>query len=408
MAQFHEDPALLTKEKLRSELLANSVPLPSADCKKDVYVQLYLKNLTALNKKSISAPAPDTFSSDEEAMTAPPVTSSSRSGKKATRKTDRVRAEENDISGLTDEELKLQLLKYGVHSGPIVASTRKLYEKKLQQLLEQPPVETSLPEPETTIPEAVTIKADGNQNGNTHSAEEDQYSDKEEVDPVPEPVPVVTKLIRSRGKTPVTTRTSSRQRPKVKTAQAQKKNTVSITIESHQALIYGAQSHLLCSVIAEFSSFQQQVEETATVHEDSSVDGGDILKEIFPNEPATPTGITATCRRPIHGAAGRPVKPLNLWSKEPLLLQNTYTVTKSSVTDVRSRASATRPKPRRWFAFWLKLLVFITLAASLYYAFQSVTTDQINACQLYVQDNVITPIVNYISSESPAEGDDGK
>ncbi|XP_016110911.1 lamina-associated polypeptide 2, isoforms beta/delta/epsilon/gamma-like isoform X1 [Sinocyclocheilus grahami] len=366
MAQFHEDPALLTKEKLRSELLANSVPLPSADCKKDVYVQLYLKNLTALNKKSISAPAPDTFSSDEEAMTAPPVTSSSRSGKKATRKTDRVRAEENDISGLTDEELKLQLLKYGVHSGPIVASTRKLYEKKLQQLLEQPPVETSLPEPETTIPEAVTIKADGNQNGNTHSAEEDQYSDKEEVDPVPEPVPVVTKLIRSRGKTPVTTRTSSRQRPK------------------------------------------QQVEETATVHEDSSVDGGDILKEIFPNEPATPTGITATCRRPIHGAAGRPVKPLNLWSKEPLLLQNTYTVTKSSVTDVRSRASATRPKPRRWFAFWLKLLVFITLAASLYYAFQSVTTDQINACQLYVQDNVITPIVNYISSESPAEGDDGK
>lgn len=39
---------------------------------------------------------------------------------KATRKTDRVRAEENDISGLTDEELKVQLQKYGVHTGPIV------------------------------------------------------------------------------------------------------------------------------------------------------------------------------------------------------------------------------------------------------------------------------------------------
>lgn len=123
---------------------------------------------------------------------------------KATRKTDRVRAEENDISGLTDEELKVQLQKYGVHTGPIVgqyysfsqcpiceglrciliwfcisASTRQLYEKKLQQLLEHPPLENTLPEPETTIPEAVTIKADGNQNGNTHSAE-DQYSDKEE------------------------------------------------------------------------------------------------------------------------------------------------------------------------------------------------------------------------------------
>ncbi|XP_042570944.1 lamina-associated polypeptide 2, isoforms beta/gamma-like isoform X1 [Cyprinus carpio] len=365
MAQFLEDPALLTKEKLKSELLANNVPLPSADSKKDVYVQLYLKNLTVLNKKRLSAPAPDTFSSDEE-LTAPPVSNKSRSGKKATRKTDRGRAEENDVSGLTDEELKVQLLKYGVHSGPIVASTRKLYEKKLQLLLEHPPVETRLPEPETTLPEAVTIKADGNQNGSTHSAEEEQYSDKEGVDPVPEPVPVVTKLVRSRGKTPVTIRTSSRQRAK------------------------------------------QQVEETAAVSEESSVDGGDILKEIFPDEPATPTGLTATCRKPIRGAAGRPVKLLNLRSEEPLLQQNTYTVTKSSVADVRSGAPAARPKPRRWFAFWLKLLVFVTLAASLYYAFQSVSADQISACQLYVQDNVITPIVNYISSESPAEGDDGK
>lgn len=80
MAQFHEDPALLTKEKLKSELLANNVPLPSADSKKDVYVQLYLKNLTVLNKKSLSPPAQDTFSSDEE-MTAPLVSDRSRSGR---------------------------------------------------------------------------------------------------------------------------------------------------------------------------------------------------------------------------------------------------------------------------------------------------------------------------------------
>ncbi|XP_026058189.1 lamina-associated polypeptide 2, isoforms beta/delta/epsilon/gamma-like isoform X1 [Carassius auratus] len=365
MAQFLEDPAMLTKEKLKSELVANNVPLPSADSKKDVYVQLYLKNLTVRNKKNISAPAPDTFSSDEE-MTAPLLTNRSRSGKKAIRKTDRVRPEENDISGLTDEELKVQLMKYGVHSGPIVASTRKVYEKKLQHLLEHPPLESSLPEPETTIPETLTIRAEGNQNGNTHSAEE-QYSDKEEgVDPVPEPVPVVIKPVRSRGKTPVTIRTSSRQRTK------------------------------------------QQVEETAADTEETSVDGGDILKEMFPNEPATPTGMTVTCRRPIHGAAGRPVKPLSLWSEESLQQQNTYTVTKSSVTDVRSATPAARPRPRRWLAFWLKLLVFITLAASLYYAFQFITTDQINACQLYVQDNVITPVLKYISWESPAEGGDGK
>ncbi|TRY96002.1 hypothetical protein DNTS_002162 [Danionella cerebrum] len=347
MAQFHDDPVQLTKEKLKSELLANNVPLPSADSKKDVYVQLYLKNLTVLNKKSISTPVTDTFSSDEE-LSLPVVSNRSRSGKKATKKTDKVRAEENDISGLTDEELKIQLQKFGVHSGPIVASTRKVYEKKLQQFLDQPPVESILPEPETAVPEAVTITADGNQNGSTHSAE-DQYSDKEEE--TPEPVPVVTKPTRSRGKTPVTTRTSSRQRAK------------------------------------------------------APVDGADVLKEIFPNEPDTPTGITVTCRRPIHGAAGRPVKPLNLWSEESLLHQSVQTVSKSSETNLHTPPPSTPPKPgRRWFRSLLKLLLLIALAASVYYASQNVTADQINSCRVYVQDNVITPIAEYISWEKPAEG----
>ncbi|KAI7790630.1 thymopoietin b [Triplophysa rosa] len=342
MAQFHDDPALLTKEKLKSELIANNVPLPSADSKKDVYVQLYVKNLTVLNKKRVSPPS-DTFSSDDE-------DSSRVTGKKATRKTDRARADEKDVSSLTDEELNVQLQKYGVHTGPIVASTRKLYEKKLQQFLDPPLVETT--PPETAIPEAVTIKPDGNQNGNTHSSE-DQYSDKEDVDSVPEPVPVASKLVRSRGKPPVTTRTSSRQRAKV----------------------------------------EVQVEETTAAGH-----GGDALKEMFPNEPRTPTGIMATCRKPIHGAAGRPVKPLNLWSEEPVLQQKVYTATKSSLADVRSATPA--PRPRRWFSFWLKALLVLTLAACLYYAFQNVTADQIDACHVFVQDSVITPLVNYMSWDS--------
>lgn len=56
------------------------------------------------------------------------------------------------------------------------ASTRKVYEKKLQKLLDQPPAE---PEPEPEVPTDLTAlpKADTNQNGNTNS---DQYSDKED------------------------------------------------------------------------------------------------------------------------------------------------------------------------------------------------------------------------------------
>lgn len=52
------------------------------------------------------------------------------------------------------------------------ASTRKLYEKKLQKLLDQPPAEPEAPTNVTALP-----KAESNQNGNTNS---DQYSDKED------------------------------------------------------------------------------------------------------------------------------------------------------------------------------------------------------------------------------------
>lgn len=71
---------MLTKDKLKSALLAHNVALPNGEQKKDVYVQLYLKNLTAQNKKSSGSP--DVFSSDEELPPAPVlVSNSSRSGR---------------------------------------------------------------------------------------------------------------------------------------------------------------------------------------------------------------------------------------------------------------------------------------------------------------------------------------
>lgn len=78
MAEFLEDPSVLTKDKLKNELVANNVPLPSGEHKKEVYVQLYLKNLTAQNSKK--NPPADTFSSDED-LPAPVVANKSRSGR---------------------------------------------------------------------------------------------------------------------------------------------------------------------------------------------------------------------------------------------------------------------------------------------------------------------------------------
>ncbi|XP_062338875.1 thymopoietin a isoform X2 [Osmerus eperlanus] len=204
MPEYLEDPSVLTKDKLKSELLANNVALPSGDQRKDVYVQLYLKSLTVQNKKNVTL---DAFSSDEELPT-PVVSNKSRSGRKATRKTDKPSPEDLDVTELTSEGLKDELLKYGVNAGPIVASTRKLYERKLQKLLDQGP-------PELVVTPPVVTEIDSNHNGNSDS---DRYSDKEEEDtpapePVPEPVPVpvVERPVRSRGKTPVTTRTRSSQ-----------------------------------------------------------------------------------------------------------------------------------------------------------------------------------------------------
>ncbi|TST22542.1 Phosphate carrier protein, mitochondrial [Bagarius yarrelli] len=205
MAEFLSDPSVLTKDKLKSALVANNVALPNGDQRKGVYVELYLKNLTSQNKRSGSAEA---FSSDEE----PPTSAASitaRSGRKASRKTDRVRPEEIDVIELTNEELKEQLLKYGIIAGPIVASTRTVYEKKLQKLLDQGPPQT------TIITTTEPLETLNSQNRNTDS---DQYSDKEEeaitvpdLEPEPEPVPVVERPLRSRGKTPVTNRTRSSQ-----------------------------------------------------------------------------------------------------------------------------------------------------------------------------------------------------
>ncbi|XP_017349432.1 thymopoietin a isoform X1 [Ictalurus punctatus] len=208
MAEFLTDPSVLTKDKLKSALVANNVALPNGEQRKGVYVELYLKNLTSQNKRSGSAEA---FSSDEEPPAPAASITAARSGRKATRKTDRVRPEEVDVTELTDEDLKEQLLKYGVSAGPIVASTRKVYEKKLQKLLDQGPPQTTI----FTLSESVLIH-----NSRNGTADSDQYSDKEEetatavepeLEPEPELVPVLERPLRSRGKTPVTIRNRSSQ-----------------------------------------------------------------------------------------------------------------------------------------------------------------------------------------------------
>lgn len=351
MAEFLEDPSTLTKDKLKNELAANNVPLPSGEHKKEVYVQLYLRHLTALN--SSSSPPPEPFSSDDESS-APVVVSKNRSGRKATRKTDRPRMEETEVTELTDEDLKEQLAKHGVDSGPIVASSRKVYEKKLQKLLDEPQAEaTSVPETATEI--TVLPKVDSNQNGNTHS---DQYSDKEDEEMAdPEPVPVVEKPVRSRGKTPVTLRSSSRR-------------------------------------------------QTKQVVEDNFA-GGDqtpkksVVEDILANEINTPTGISATCRRPIRGAAGRPLRESDYWLDHSLLQHSTITEShcySESVSRVGgTNPSGKAPARRSLLSLLLRLLLLVVVAGSLFYAYQNLDAKQVGELKA-ILDSVVVPLQGAVDS----------
>uniref|UniRef100_A0A671V9N7 Thymopoietin a n=1 Tax=Sparus aurata TaxID=8175 RepID=A0A671V9N7_SPAAU len=441
MPEYLDDPSVLTKDKLKSELLAHNVELPSGNPTKDVYVQLYLKNLTAQNNQHVTATTLDAFSSDEE-LPPPVVSSRSRSsGRKATRKTDKVRPDELDVTVLTDQGLKDELLKHGVDAGPIVASTRKLYEKKLQKLLDDGPVQPPLPE-------LVLTEIEVNHNGNSES---DLYSDKEDeltVEPEPEPVaepepaPVVERPLGSRGKVPVTTRTRSSQHTKIVpedlrpalTEQGQSNRRVHHRLDSpvrseppsassRPAQLHGEELGLRLTKPSEDLSYKPvallnttllEVEKIAASEQAPKVEEKDVLKELFSNDINSPTGITATCRRPIRGAADRPVKSSDLWNNENSLFSPKTTKTTSSASSytesriinrVNSLPSSTSfssstatssfssPSSRplaaappagqtkaaaRSMSLWIKLFLLAIVAAFLFLVYQAMETNTIN------------------------------
>ncbi|XP_075065437.1 thymopoietin isoform X2 [Mixophyes fleayi] len=172
MSEFVKNPTALSKEQLKSELVANNVSLPAGEQPKNVYVKLYREHLTPRNR------ATPEFSSDEERSErkSTPMRARGRPpGRKATKKTDKPSEEEKieqDVTELSNDALKEELLKYGVKPGPILGSTRKVYEQRLLKLKEQQQLTSMVP---SVVDSSI---ADNNkQNGNSDSR---QYSDNEE------------------------------------------------------------------------------------------------------------------------------------------------------------------------------------------------------------------------------------
>ncbi|XP_062441654.1 thymopoietin isoform X1 [Rhea pennata] len=438
MPEFLADPSVLTKEKLKSELIANNVSLPGGEQRKDVYVQLYLQHLTARNAPAAAA-QPD-FSSDEEREPTP-VGARNRGapGRKAIKKTDKPRPEEKDnldVTELSNEDLQEQLVKYGINPGPIVATTRKLYEKKLLKLMEHGP------EMKSTVPlPTITSSAENTrQNGNNDS---DQYSDNEE-DPKTELRLEKREPLKSKTKASIglkqrravehnqtysqdevtetvwtsgssksgplqafsreSTRVSRRTPRKRVDATAQlpvddavmsESTPIAETIQttSNETLVVNRVSgnfkHAAPTLsISEFSDMPRRTPKkplmTAEVLERTHTEERrverDILKEMFPYEVSTPTGISASCRRPIKGAASRPIELSDFRMEESF--SSKYVPKYSTSADIKSEKPPI--KKERSIPLWIKILLFVVVSVFLFSVYQSMETNQGNPFSKYL------------------------
>ncbi|KAM4901906.1 thymopoietin isoform 1-T1 [Sylvia borin] len=475
MPEFLADPSVLTKEKLKSELIANNVSLPGGEQRKDVYVQLYLQHLTARNPPALAQPD---FSSDEEREPTPLGARSrgaAAAGRKATKKTDKPRPEEKDdldITEMSNEDLQEQLMKYGVNPGPIVATTRKLYEKKLLKLMEQgPDLKAPVPLP------AVATTENTRQNGNNDS---DQYSDNEE-DPKTELRLEKREPLKTRTKTPV----ALKQKRAVEHNQTYSQDGVTETIwtsgssksgplqafsrESTRVSRRAPRKRVMrdfCNRQSFFAFFfsltlrvpvallfncsllfvlNKQVEATAQLPVDDAVISEstpinetilaasnktlvgnrvpgnfkhatptlsvselsdmprrtpkkplmtaevlertteerrverDILKEMFPYEVSTPTGISASCRRPIKGAASRPLEHSDFILEESY---SKYAQKYGTSTDIKSEKPPV--KKERPVPLWIKVLLFVVVSVFMFLVYQSMESNQGNPFSRYL------------------------
>ncbi|KAF7209271.1 transcript variant X4 [Nothobranchius furzeri] len=247
----------LTEEPVRPLKVSHHVQQPPAASRKKGDLQQQLKHIHLSQAAG--------FSSDED--------DPEQDG------ADPKEAERLDPSDLTDDALRVTLLKYGVKPGPVVASTRALYERKLRTLL-QPSGPEELNEAEIGI-----LYSDSEGEEEKDERHEDKASGSEQDD-------------REAAEMSDQTKPPSSKLPR------------------------------------------EPVQ--------------DVLKDLFPNTRTIPTGLYAAPRRPIKGAAGRPVQlaypdpPVSPTTQERLEVQH------------------------RLVPAYIQILVFFTVVCVLYFIYVNV------------------------------------
>ncbi|XP_030077008.1 LEM domain-containing protein 1 isoform X4 [Microcaecilia unicolor] len=187
-----------------------------------------------------------------------------------------------DVKSLTNSELKEQLLKRGIRSGPILPTTRNVYEKKLLQMLDQGPL----------VPQV-------KQNG---TGDVDQYSDSEEEGlHLDNGTTMKSDAVTAPGNT-----TSSFGHSKTSYYPGARYSQTPPPSDTHFSL-----TKMVEQIEKRSSSYKRVPENSpqspqSTKTSDSHKE--DVLTELFPRDTQPPLGMSATRRRPIKGAAGRPIQ----------------------------------------------------------------------------------------------------
>uniref|UniRef100_A0A8D0AFS8 Peptidase M20 domain containing 1, tandem duplicate 1 n=1 Tax=Sander lucioperca TaxID=283035 RepID=A0A8D0AFS8_SANLU len=313
MPRFVENPSHLSKSRLKSDLVAHNVALPPAMSKKEVYVGLHLQHIDHKNAAD--------FSSDEEDQVGLQDVADKEED-----------TEMPDPSGLTDDDLKAALLELGVKAGPIVASTRALYEKKLRKLLQS------------------------NGHGCLNGVEKDElYSDSEEEEE--ENGEEEDKELGSEGEKEEAVKQSDQA--KQGSSQMESRRPLSTSSDTERELnVSNVQKHWSRSNRLDMPIVDTMKNQSLYYTPKASPykwkmkltqePVKDTFKDMFPNTDATTTGIYATRRRPIKGAAGRPV-------------QYAYPDTPVSPTTLEKREVE-----RRLVPIQIQILVFLIVTCLLY------------------------------------------
>ncbi|XP_059919027.1 LEM domain-containing protein 1 isoform X5 [Gadus macrocephalus] len=307
MPVFEEDPAQLSKSRLKSDLVAHNVTLPTEKSKKDVYVGLYLKHIDAKNAAD--------FSSDEEDQVV------NQGHVVACHQEDTPKEKPSavdmlDVNGLTDDELKASLLKHGLNAGPIVASTRALYERRLLKILQ------------SNMPSEPTVNGAGDANAYSDSEEEGDEEGKDEdsdsndsrqediltLELPPEndkQVPSASMSVKSNTSssshtfsiTQMVKEKEERGFSPVPQADGRRWSESKGQGDWSQVATPEQPKWELCTPKNESAYYTPNASYKQTVKEGLTV----VPTRLYPSAVPILTGITATCRRPIKGAAGRPV-----------------------------------------------------------------------------------------------------